>query len=74
MRALPKLVNEIPGPIGPPPRPSMPVEGKKVTSKEPPVLANVVQTAIKVRTVSNFLETLASLFSDLPDVANISDR
>ena len=45
-----------------------------VTSKEPPVLANVVQTPIKVRAVSNILEPLASLFSDLPDVANISDR
>ncbi|MFP6726524.1 MAG: hypothetical protein VCB63_06680, partial [Alphaproteobacteria bacterium] len=46
---------------------------KKVTNKEPPVLANVVQTPIEVRTVSNFLETLASLYSYLPDVANISD-
>ncbi len=51
----------------------MPVEENKVTSKEPPVLANVMQTPIKVRTVSNLLETLASLLSDLPDVANISD-
>ena len=51
----------------------MPVDGKKVTSKEPPVSANVVQTPIEVRTVSNFLETLASLFSELLDVANISD-
>ena len=51
----------------------MPVEKNKVTSKEPPVLANVMQTPIKVRAVSNLLETLASLLSDLPDVANISD-
>ena len=71
MQALSKLVNLLSGPGGPPP--SMSVEGIKATSKEPPVLANVVKTPIKVRTVSNLLETLASLFSDLPDVANISD-
>ena len=40
MRALPKLVNEIPGPIGLPPRPSMPVEVYRVTSKELPGLTN----------------------------------
>ncbi len=51
----------------------MPVEKNKVTSKEPPVIANVIQTPIKVLTVSNLLETLASLLSDLHDVTNISD-
>ena len=71
MRAMTKLVNVILGPGRPPP--SMPVEERKVTSKEPPVLANVVQTPIKVRAVSNFPETLVSLSSDFPDVAKISD-
>ena len=73
MRTLSKLANVILGPTGPPPRPSMPVEKNKVTSKEPPVIANVIQTPIKVLTVSNLLETLASLLSDLHDVTNISD-
>ena len=51
----------------------MPAEEYKVTSKEPAVLANVMQTPIKVRTVSNLLETVASLLSHLHDVTNIGD-
>ena len=71
MQALSKLVNLLSGPGRP--SPSMSAEGIKATSKEPPVLANVAQTPIKVRAVSNIPETLVSLSSDFPDVAKISD-
>ena len=71
MQALSKLVNLLSGPGRPPP--SMSVEGIKATIKEPPVLANVAQTPIKVRALSNFPETLVPLSSVFPGVAKIND-